>query len=92
MITDGDIFFTSGFPFPLIFPLFNPVTYDGNLNRPCDTEPSRSAFLIKFDSIDAVSSSQPFAKRVFLANSNISSKVNETVSYTHLTLPTKCSV
>ena len=51
----------------------------GNLNKPCDTEPSLSAFLIRSDKIDAVSSSQPFAKSVFLASSNISSKVKDTV-------------
>ena len=54
LITDAEIFLTSGFPLPLIFPLFKPLTYAGNLNRPWDNEPSRSAFLIKSDRIDAV--------------------------------------
>mgnify|MGYP007000310702 CR=1 len=40
---------------------------------------SLSAFLIRSDKIDAVSSSQPLARSVFLANSNISSKVKDMV-------------
>ena len=44
-----------------------------NLNKPWDNEPSRSAFLIKSDRIDAVSLSHPLANKVFLAKSKISS-------------------
>ena len=78
-ITDEEIFLISGFPLPLIFPLFKPLTYAGNLNKPWDKDPSLSAFLIRSDKTEAVSSSQPLANKVFLAKSKISSNVRETV-------------
>ena len=69
LITDGEIVFIFGLPFPFILPLLRPEIYAGTLNKPWDKDPSLSAFITKSAIIFEVSSSHPLFENVFLASS-----------------------